>query len=337
MSEPATATSRWLVTTEWLASRLGAPDSSWSTAPTILPAHKRDAAADYLAGHIPGAVRFDSTTSPIIPNPAAHAAVRPKHFAREGRRARHRAMATPSWSMTALGLFSSPRVWWTFRLFGAEKVFILEGGMPKWKAEGRPIEAGLVTRRAAQVHRAQAARRSSPRCRRAGGARRQDRAGGRCAPGRPLPRRGAGAAARACAPATSRARSTCPPRSLVKDGKLLPADQLRQAFAAGGVDLEQAGHHHLRLGRFGGDHVARARSARQEADGALRRLVVGMGRAQRPAGRDRPEIAGRRRRSGSCTRSTAGLPYASCYCGFTSSTSPSVAGNGNLLPSTSTM
>ena len=44
--------------------------------------------------------------------------------------------------MTALGMFSSPRVWWTFRLFGAENVFVLEGGLPKWKAEGRALETG---------------------------------------------------------------------------------------------------------------------------------------------------------------------------------------------------
>ncbi len=43
-----------------------------------------------------------------------------------------------------LGLMSAPRVWWTFRLFGAKKVFILDGGLPKWKAENRPLEAGEV-------------------------------------------------------------------------------------------------------------------------------------------------------------------------------------------------
>jgi thiosulfate/3-mercaptopyruvate sulfurtransferase len=46
-----------------------------------------------------------------------------------------------------LGMVSSPRVWWTFRLYGAEKVFILEGGIPKWRAEHRPIETGSVTPR----------------------------------------------------------------------------------------------------------------------------------------------------------------------------------------------
>src|SRR5262249_46137646 len=43
------------------------------------------------------------------------------------------------------GMFSSPRVWFTFRLFGADNVFILEGGLPKWKAEGRALESGPVT------------------------------------------------------------------------------------------------------------------------------------------------------------------------------------------------
>ena len=44
------------------------------------------------------------------------------------------------------GLFGAPRVWWTFRVFGARNVFILDGGLPKWKAEGRPLEAGEVKR-----------------------------------------------------------------------------------------------------------------------------------------------------------------------------------------------
>ena len=44
------------------------------------------------------------------------------------------------------GISSAPRVWWTFRLFGAEKVFILDGGLPRWKAQGRPLEQGAVKR-----------------------------------------------------------------------------------------------------------------------------------------------------------------------------------------------
>src|SRR5262249_37473950 len=45
-----------------------------------------------------------------------------------------------------LGMFASPRVWWTFRVFGAQNVFILDGGLPKWKAEGRPLEAAVPKR-----------------------------------------------------------------------------------------------------------------------------------------------------------------------------------------------
>ena len=44
------------------------------------------------------------------------------------------------------GLGGSPRVWWTFRVFGAQQVFILDGGFPKWKAEGRPVEEGPAKR-----------------------------------------------------------------------------------------------------------------------------------------------------------------------------------------------
>ena len=77
--------------------------------------------------------------------PAAHAAV-----GRDRSRAKVGALGIGDGDTIViydgLGMFSSPRVWWTFRLFGAEKVFILEGGMPKWQAERRPIEAGLVTR-----------------------------------------------------------------------------------------------------------------------------------------------------------------------------------------------
>jgi thiosulfate/3-mercaptopyruvate sulfurtransferase len=50
------------------------------------------------------------------------------------------------------GLFSAPRVWWMFRLFGASNVYLLDGGLPKWTAEGRPVERGPVRRSAATFH-----------------------------------------------------------------------------------------------------------------------------------------------------------------------------------------
>jgi thiosulfate/3-mercaptopyruvate sulfurtransferase len=143
MSEQAA--SRWLVTTDWLASRLGAPDLVVVDGSYYLPAHKRDAAADYIAGHIPGAVRFDvddvSDHAQSLPHMLPSA---PAFAAKVG------ALGIGSDDTIViydgLGMFSSPRVWWTFRLFGAEKVFILEGGMPKWQAERHPVEAGLIAR-----------------------------------------------------------------------------------------------------------------------------------------------------------------------------------------------
>src|SRR5262245_20899709 len=144
MTEPQQS-SRWVVTTGWLVSRLAAPDVVVVDGSYYLPAHKRDAAADYVAGHIPGAVRFDvddvSDQAQTLPHMLPSAEV----FA-----AKVGALGIGDGDTIVvydgLGMFSSPRVWWTFRLFGAENVLILEGGMPKWQAERRPIEAGLVTR-----------------------------------------------------------------------------------------------------------------------------------------------------------------------------------------------
>src|SRR6516164_9174771 len=111
--------SRWLVSTDWLAQRLGAADVVVVDGSFYLSTMQRDAVAEYLAGHIPGAVRFDidaiADTDTIIIYDGA-------------------------------GLYSAPRVWWTLRLFGAENVFILDGGLPKWKAEGRALEAGPLKR-----------------------------------------------------------------------------------------------------------------------------------------------------------------------------------------------
>ena len=141
---PPHPVSRWLVTTEWLAANLGADGLVVLDGSYYLPTMNRDAAAEYRAGHIQGP--FGSTSMPsrtirltcriccrrlnILPmrSQARHWERRHHHRLR---RTRH---------------VSSPRVWFTFRLFGAENVFILEGGLPKWREEGRPIEVGQVSR-----------------------------------------------------------------------------------------------------------------------------------------------------------------------------------------------
>jgi thiosulfate/3-mercaptopyruvate sulfurtransferase len=145
MSKPATATSRWLISTDWLAEHLRDPalvvvDGSW-----YLPAENRDGFEEYLAAHIPGAVFFDideiADHSRGLPHMLPPPHVFELHMARLGI-----SNASKVVVYDGAGLFSAPRVWWTFRIFGMENVFILDGGFPKWKAEKKPVEAGMFTR-----------------------------------------------------------------------------------------------------------------------------------------------------------------------------------------------
>jgi thiosulfate/3-mercaptopyruvate sulfurtransferase len=135
--------SRWLKTAEWLADNLGkvvVVDASY-----YLPTQKRDPKAEYLAAHIPGAVFFDlnaiSDTSTDLP----HMLPGPDQFA-EAVGALGIADTDTIVVYDATGLYSAPRVWWTFRIFGAKNVFILDGGLPTWKAAGNKIESGEVKR-----------------------------------------------------------------------------------------------------------------------------------------------------------------------------------------------
>lgn len=134
-----------VVTTEWLATKLGTPglrvvDGSW-----YLPGSGRDAAVEYAGGHIPGAVFFDVDASSDQSTPLPHMLPAAEKFAER---------------MAGLGLsdsdhivvydgsglnLSAPRVWWMFRAFGHDRVSVLDGGSGKWRREGRPMESGLVT------------------------------------------------------------------------------------------------------------------------------------------------------------------------------------------------
>ena len=133
-----------VVSTEWLATKLGTPglrvlDASW-----YLPGSGRDAAGEYAAGHIPGAVFFDVDANSDWRSPLPHMLPTAAEFAAR---------------MTALGLsdsdtlvvydgsgtnLSAPRVWWTFRTFGHDQVAVLDGGIGKWRREHRPVESGIV-------------------------------------------------------------------------------------------------------------------------------------------------------------------------------------------------
>src|SRR5256884_8161255 len=142
---PHDPSSRWLVSTDWLAERLGADHIVVVDGSSYLSTMQRDAAAEYLAGHIPGAVRFDIDAIADHSNPPPHMLPDATQFARDVG-ALGIADTDTIVVYDGAGLYSAPRVWWTFRLFGADKVFILDGGLPEWKAEGRALEAGPVTR-----------------------------------------------------------------------------------------------------------------------------------------------------------------------------------------------
>lgn len=136
-----------LVSTEWLAARLGRADVRVVDGSWYLPGSGRDPAAEYVEGHIPGAVFFDLDASSDTATPLPH--MLPTAAAFAGR-------------MSALGLddrntivvydgsgvnLSAPRVWWTLQVFGHRAAAVLDGGLGKWKAEGRLLERGA--RRAA--------------------------------------------------------------------------------------------------------------------------------------------------------------------------------------------
>lgn len=137
--------SRWLVSTDWLAAHLGDSglvilDGSWH-----LPASGRNAAAEYRAGHIPGALFFDIDAVADTGNSLPHMLPTPERFA-EMVGAMGIADGDRIVAYDSLGLFSAPRVWWTFKVMGAKDVVILDGGLPKWRAEGRPLDTGEVHR-----------------------------------------------------------------------------------------------------------------------------------------------------------------------------------------------
>jgi thiosulfate/3-mercaptopyruvate sulfurtransferase len=128
-----------LVTTEWLAAHLGAPDLRILDASWYLTADGRDARAEYEAAHIPGARFFDIDEISDDQSDLPHMAPPVEKFV-----SRMRAMGIGDGHRVVVydgaGLFSAARVWWLFRLFGKEDVVVLDGGLPKWRAEGRPLE-----------------------------------------------------------------------------------------------------------------------------------------------------------------------------------------------------
>jgi thiosulfate/3-mercaptopyruvate sulfurtransferase len=141
----ATTSSRWLKSTEWLAGELGKPDVAVIDGSYYLPTQNRDARAEYVAAHIPDAVFFDINAVADHSTELPHMLPGPDQF---GAAAGDLGISEKDTIVVydSTGLYSAPRVWWTFRIFGASNVYILDGGLPTWKAEGRPTEAGTVKR-----------------------------------------------------------------------------------------------------------------------------------------------------------------------------------------------
>ena len=134
-----TSDPRLLVSTAWLAERLNAPDIRILDATWFMPSDRRDAKGGYARQHIPGARFFDIDDITDSHTDLPHMLPPVEKFV-----SRVRAMGIGDGHRVVVydqhGLFSAARVWWMFRVFGHEDVAVLDGGLPKWLAEDRPVE-----------------------------------------------------------------------------------------------------------------------------------------------------------------------------------------------------
>lgn len=138
-----------LVSTEWLARNLGAPDLAIVDSSAFMPNDGRDGKAEFLEAHIPGARFLDINLVADRSNPAPHMLPSVEDFGR---------------AMTELGVGRDDRIvvydnsplrtaargWFMLRHFGADRVAILDGGFQKWSSEGRPVESGEAAPRNAR-------------------------------------------------------------------------------------------------------------------------------------------------------------------------------------------
>ena len=130
-----------LVSTEWLAAHLRDPELRIVDATWHMPQLKRDARAEFVEAHIPGAVFFDIDTIADTSTSLPHMLATETEFADAvgalGIGAADRVIV-----YDLRGVISAARVWWTFRAFGHDAVFVLDGGFRKWRDEARPVASG---------------------------------------------------------------------------------------------------------------------------------------------------------------------------------------------------
>jgi thiosulfate/3-mercaptopyruvate sulfurtransferase len=139
-----------LVSTDWLAAQLGDPRIKIIDASYKMPGVTPLPADDFLAAHIPGAVFFDVNAIADRNDPRPHMYPNAEQFARDvgalGISSDDTVVA-----YDAGGWVAAPRAWWMFLSFGHPNVKVLDGGLQKWKAEGRPVESGAVTPKPAKL------------------------------------------------------------------------------------------------------------------------------------------------------------------------------------------
>ncbi|MBM3572252.1 MAG: 3-mercaptopyruvate sulfurtransferase [Alphaproteobacteria bacterium] len=130
-----------MVSTDWLSARLGAPGLRVVDATWHLPELKRDARAEFRQAHIPGAVYLDIDVVADPNHQLGHMLPDARRFAETvsllGIGNGDRVVVYDT-----RGFYSAARVWWMFRVYGYDEVFILDGGLPKWQAEKRQVETG---------------------------------------------------------------------------------------------------------------------------------------------------------------------------------------------------
>ncbi|MDF1669808.1 MAG: 3-mercaptopyruvate sulfurtransferase [Roseovarius sp.] len=128
-----------LISTDWLANHLKDPDLRILDGSSFMPSTGRDGRAEYDAAHIPGARFFDIDDISDHRSELPHMAPPTEKFMSRLRKLGvgdgHQVVV-----YDAMGLFSAARVWWLFRLMGQDNIAVLDGGFPKWQAEGRAIE-----------------------------------------------------------------------------------------------------------------------------------------------------------------------------------------------------
>lgn len=226
------------VTTSWLAGRLDDPGVVIldATLPPVGVTPPVDTHARYLAKHIPGAVFFDIEELSDRSSPLPHMLPSPDAFSR---------------SMSALGIsdsmaiviyeqegiFSGPRAWWTLKTFGAQNVYLLDGGLRAWIEAGLPTQSGNIHRAPAVFHARldQNAVKDFSQMQQMIAAHGQildARSAGRFAGALPEPRPGISSGHMPGA-------TSIPYTELVEEGRLRPVEELGRIFAAKGVDLQQ--------------------------------------------------------------------------------------------------